>query len=99
MARGGSAEARARPSPLATLAAVAALVLAAGLLLERWPGKRERARVPRAIGRPGRGRPRRPSPVLFVSGAARVREDEAVLGPGAVELLVRAPVAGVEPAG
>ena len=33
------------------------------------------------------------TPVLFVGGAARVREDEAILGPGAVELVLRAPVA------
>ena len=31
-------------------------------------------------------------PVLFVSGAASVREDEAILGPGSVELLLRAPL-------
>ena len=43
---------------------------------------------------PGRcGSRPRTTPVLFVSGAARVREDEAILGPGAVELLLRAPVA------
>ncbi len=33
-----------------------------------------------------------PPPAVFLSGAARVREDEAILGPGVVELLLRAPL-------
>jgi hypothetical protein len=73
-------------SPLATLATVAGLVLAAGLFLERWPGKRVAPSFPEAMATPGT------SAELFVSGAASVREDEALLGPGAVELLVRASV-------
>jgi hypothetical protein len=83
-------------SPIVTLAAVATLILAAGLFLERWPGKRN---APSFAGRmtvPGMTPPPPsavaiPAPALFVSGAARVREDEAVLGPGRVELLLRAP--------
>ncbi|HEX9188247.1 MAG TPA: hypothetical protein VGB87_14300, partial [Vicinamibacteria bacterium] len=75
-------------SPLVTLAAVAGVLLAAGLLLERWPGKRT---GPAFAGAMRIAAPE--PPVLFVSGAARVREDEAILGPGAVELVLRAPVA------
>jgi hypothetical protein len=86
-------------SPLLTLAAVAGVVLAAGLLLERWPGKRTGPVFPGAM--PIAASEVRDAPagalavphVLFVSGAARVREDEAILGPGAVELVLRAPVA------
>jgi hypothetical protein len=84
-------------SPLATLAAVAGLVLAAALVLERWPGKREApsfagrlaiAGVTKAPGAPVSS----PPPLVFPTGAARVRGDEAILGPGTVELLLRAPV-------
>ena len=78
-------------SPLATLGAVAALVLSAGLLLERWPGECKAPVFPGAItlggSVPGSGTA---PPVLFLSGAARVREGEAVMGPGKVDLLVRA---------
>jgi hypothetical protein len=83
-------------SPLRTLAAVAGIVLAAGLLLEQWPGKRKGPVFPEAIpiaaagpGETPAGTPAAP-PVVFVSGAASVREDEAILGPGAVELRLRA---------
>jgi hypothetical protein len=75
-------------SPLLTLAAVAGVLLAAGLLLERWPGKRTGPAFPGAMRIAASE-----TSVLFVSGAARVREDEAILGPGAVELVLRAPVA------
>jgi hypothetical protein len=34
-----------------------------------------------------------PPPLVFLGGAARVRPGEAVLGPGAVDLLLRAPLA------
>ena len=84
-------------SPIATLATVAGLVLAAGLFLERWPGTRRGpvflgAMPIRAAG-PGDTPPRTLAPpVVFVSGAASVREDEAILGPGVVELLLRAPL-------
>jgi hypothetical protein len=85
-------------SPIVTLAAVATLILAAGLFLERWPGKRNAPLFARRMTVPGitplppsAGAVAIPAPALFVSGAARVREDEAVLGPGRVELLLRAP--------
>jgi len=82
-------------SPTATLAAVATLTLAGGLLLERWPGRREAPVFPGTIGLarsvgPSAGSP---PPVLFVSGVAHVREDEAIIGPGHAGLLVRAPSA------
>jgi len=79
-------------SPVATLAAVAAFVLAAGLLLERWPGARQAPVFPRAIGLASAGGETTPATVLFLGGEARVREGEAVVGPGAVELLVRSPL-------
>jgi len=79
-------------SPVATLAAVAAFVLAAGLLLERWPGARQAPVFPRAIGLASAGGETTPPTVLFLGGEARVREGEAVVGPGAVELLVRSPL-------
>jgi hypothetical protein len=82
-------------SPMTTLTTVAALVLALGLFLERWPGTRAAPTFPEAMvlatlapGIAGAA-PGAPA-VLFVSGAASVREDEAILGPGPVELLVRA---------
>ncbi len=74
-------------SPIVTLATVATLIMAAGLFLERWPGKRG---APSFAGR--MTGVAIPSSAVFVSGAARVREDEAVLGPGRVELLLRAPL-------
>jgi len=85
-------------SPIATLATVAGLVLAAGLFLERWPGRRDAPSFADRMVIPGVTPPPLPSvdaipippPAVFVSGAARVREDEAILGPGPVELLVRA---------
>jgi hypothetical protein len=84
-------------SPIATLATVAGLVLAAGLFLERWPGKRMAPAFPEAMVIAATDTHVAPAttpaapPVLFVSGAASVREDEAILGPGPVELLLRAP--------
>jgi hypothetical protein len=84
-------------SPLQTLAAVAGIVLAAGLVLEQWPGKRAGPVFPEALriaAREVRDAPATTlaaSPTLFVSGAASVHEDEAILGPGSVELLLRAP--------
>jgi hypothetical protein len=72
-------------SPTRTLAAVAALVLVVALTLEQWtPGSRSRPAWPGAIALD-------PETTLFLEGAAVVREDEAVVGPGAVELVVRAP--------
>jgi hypothetical protein len=84
-------------SPIATLATVAGLVLAAGLFLERWPGTRRGPVFLEAMPIRAAGPGNTPTqtlaapPVLFVSGAANVREDEAILGPGPVELLLRAP--------
>jgi len=76
-------------SPVATLAAVAAVVLVAGLVLERRPGRRNAPSFGDALAVPGEAVS--PAPIVFVSGAARLRYDEAVLGPGAVELLARSP--------
>jgi hypothetical protein len=78
-------------SPVATLWGITALVLLAGLILERWPGRRDAPSFGDALVIPGE--PRTPLPLVFLAGAARVRQDEAVVGPGAVELLLRAPVA------
>ncbi len=88
-------------SPIATLATVAGLLLAAGLFLERWPGKREapsfadRMVVPGVTPAP----PSPDAPAVFVSGAARVREDEASLGPGSVELRPARATPVLEPEG
>jgi hypothetical protein len=85
-------------SPLATLGAVAGVMLIAGLLLERWPGTRTAAAFPEALriaateARDAPATTLAAPPVLFVSGAASVHEDEAILGPGAVDLLLRAAV-------
>jgi hypothetical protein len=65
-----------------TLAAVFAVALAAGLVLERWPSSRRAARFPDALTAD-------PETVVFVTGGARVEEGVAVAGSGDVELLVR----------
>jgi hypothetical protein len=70
-------------SPLATLAAVAGVVLAAGLVLERWPGTRTAPSFPGRLAVGGAG------PALFLDGAASVREGEAIVGPGRVGVLLR----------
>jgi hypothetical protein len=77
-------------SPTLTLAGVAVLVLALALGLELWPGARTAPSFPEAMSVG-------PDTVAFLTGAARVREDEAILGPGSVDVLVRAPtsVAGL----
>ncbi len=88
--------ARCGVSPLATLAAVAALVLALALFLEQWPGKRAAPAFAgaMAVAAPLAGDAAVPTPgspaVLFMGGAASVREDEAILGPGPVDILLRA---------
>ena len=87
----GAGKGRRGSSPPATLAAVAAFVLSAGLVLERWPGRRDAPSFGDAMVLPGESAS--PAPVVFVSGAARLRYEEAVLGPGAVELMLRAPAA------
>ena len=78
-AEGGSAGA----SPLRALAGVAAALLLAAFVLERaapltrarpaWPGELKAGE----------------DATLFLGGSVTVREDEAVVGPGAVELIVR----------
>lgn len=74
-------------SPLRVLAGLAATLLALGFELERAaPRARTGPAWPGAIAT-GAGA------TLFLEGASIVREDEAVVGPGAVELLVRAPEA------
>jgi hypothetical protein len=85
-------------SPPVTLATVATLILVAGLFLERWPGRRhepsfaDRMIVPGMTPPPPSAVAIPASPAVFLRGAAQVREDEAVLGPGPVELLLRAPL-------
>jgi hypothetical protein len=69
----------------ATLTAVAVFVLSAGLVLEGWAGRREAPSFGDALVMPGE-----PRTIVFLAGAARVRGDEAVLGPGSVEALLRA---------
>jgi hypothetical protein len=71
-------------SPLATLAAVGTIVLAAGLVLERWPGTRTAPSFPGRVAVGGAG-----SGALFLEGAASVREGEAIVGPGRVGVLLR----------
>jgi hypothetical protein len=84
--------------PLLTLAVVAGAGLAAGFLLERWPGTRRGPVFLGAMPIRAAGPGDTPThtlaapPVVFVSGAASVREDEAILGPGVVEFLLRAPL-------
>ncbi len=72
-------------SPVAVLAGVAAFVLAAAFVLERWPGPRTAPRFPGALPHA--------DGTLFLDGPAPVRGDEAVIGPGAVRLVLRAPSA------
>ncbi|MFI5169594.1 MAG: hypothetical protein ACHQM7_04470, partial [Vicinamibacterales bacterium] len=74
-------------SPLRLLAGTAATLLVAGFVLERAaPVTRSRAAWPGELKLDGHA-------TLFLKGEVTVREDEAVVGPGAVELLVRAPEA------
>jgi hypothetical protein len=86
-------------SPRRALAATAIAVLSLALALERWPSKRTQPVHADALPAPGPvlDGPDVPAAtadtlVLF-DGAARVREDEAILGPGRVSLLVRQRVA------
>jgi hypothetical protein len=85
-----SAEGQAGRSPLRALGGVVAAVLAAGLVLEGWPTAATAPRFGDAIEAG-------PGVTAFVSGPVAVREDEARLRPGAVEMLVRsaAPIASV----
>ena len=91
-------------SPQRALAATAAVVLSLAFALERWPSTR--TGLVHADGLPAPG-PALEGPaaasapadtlVLF-EGAVRVREDEAILGPGRVLLLVRRRTAAAAPA-
>jgi hypothetical protein len=70
-------------SPLHALAGTAATLLLAALVLERAaPTTRSRPAWPGEL-QTGEGA------TVFLSGRVSVRDDEAVVGPGAVELLVR----------
>jgi len=71
-------------SPTAVLSAVAAVLLALAFGLERWPGTRTAPAFHGALATSN-------GTLVFVQGKAHVGPDEAVLGPGAVELLARAP--------
>lgn len=72
-------------SPAHALAGVAAIVLATGLLLERWPSARMAPHFGAAIASA-------PAVTSFFDGPVAVREDEARLSPGRVDLLVRSAV-------
>jgi hypothetical protein len=74
-------------SPVAVLATVTAVVLLAGFALEHWPTPRQSPSFSDSMVVPGA------SATVFLGGAARMRYDEAVLGPGGVELLLRSPTA------
>jgi hypothetical protein len=65
--------------------------LCAGLALERWPGERSAPSFGDALRVPGSTEG--PAAIVFLRGAARLRYDEAVVGPGRVELLLRSPAA------
>jgi hypothetical protein len=72
-------------SPLRVLATVAATLLVVGLVLERAaPGARAKPSWSGTIATD-------PTTLVFLEGTTVVREDEAVIGPGALEILVRAP--------
>jgi hypothetical protein len=77
-------------SALRLLAGAAAAVLAAGLLLERWPTSRTAPSPPRSLAVDASTR------VVF-DGAVRMRGDDAMLGPGTVSLLVRRTAPGATP--
>jgi hypothetical protein len=74
-------------SPLRALAGLTAVLLVAGVLLEHAsPPVRHSPRFADAIAVS-------PDTLVFVEGAAEVREDEATIGPGRVTLLVRSTAA------
>jgi hypothetical protein len=79
-------------SALRLLAGAAAVLLVAGFLLERWPTSRAAPTPPGVLAVDASTR------VVF-DGAARVRGEEAVLGPGEVTLLVRRIAADATPPG
>jgi hypothetical protein len=69
-------------SPNRALAGAVALVMACGLLLERWPSSSRVARFPNALEV-------RPGTTAFASGAASVERGSLLAGNGATLLLVR----------
>ncbi len=69
-------------SPARALAGVAAVILASGLLLESWPSARMAPSFAAAIESA-------PAVITFFDGPVTVRENEARLSPGRVDLLVR----------
>jgi hypothetical protein len=77
-------------SALRVLAGAAAVLLVAGLLLERWPTSRTAPAPNRSLAVDASTR------VLF-EGAVRMRGEDAILGPGAVTLLVRMAAPGATP--
>jgi hypothetical protein len=86
-AQGGRADGgrrRVGVSPVAALAGTVAMLLAFAFILEQWPRRRTAPffRESLSVGPEGR---------LFVEGAALVRPDEMIVGPGAATLLLRAP--------
>jgi hypothetical protein len=72
-------------SPARALAGVVAVVLATGFLLEWWPSARMAPSFSAAIESA-------PAVTAFFDGPVTVRENEARLGPGTVDLLVRSAV-------
>lgn len=70
-------------SPLAALAGLVVCLLAFAFTLEQWPTRRTGPVFADALSV-------RPGEVAFLGGAASVREDEAVIGPGDVSVWVRA---------
>lgn len=73
---------RAGASALRALAGVAAVVLLAALVLERWPSPRTRAQWPDAIALAD-------GATVFFGGAARAEGEGVRVGTGTTELLVR----------
>jgi hypothetical protein len=69
-------------SPVAALAGLTVYLLAFALTLEQWPTRRSGPVFADALSVG-------PGVVAFLGGAASVREDEAVIGPGDVSVLVR----------
>ena len=76
------ARGRGGTSPGRMLAGTTAVVLAAGLLLERWPSSRAAPRFPNALDLGG-------GTVVFVSDGASVEEDHVRARDGGLDLLVR----------
>ncbi len=69
-------------SPLRVLLGAAVVVLGLALVLERWPGRRTAPAFANAL-------PAESGALVFLDGAARLRGDEARLGPGRVEIVRR----------